>query len=86
MNSKTVKKKKIGKIFEIGERTFYPVVEISTVEMEFISFLNRFLQWHLLFLNHLKDIYYPLLKKKLIQKKSLILYFQNKKIDFFLLK
>ena len=34
MNPKTVKKKKIGKIFEIGERTFYPVVEISTVDMD----------------------------------------------------
>ena len=34
MNPKTVKKKKIGKKFEIGERTFYPVVEISTVDMD----------------------------------------------------
>ena len=33
MDSKNHNVKKIGKIFEIGERTFYPVIEISTVEM-----------------------------------------------------
>jgi len=34
MDSKTKNVKEIGKIFEIGERTFYPIIEISTVEMD----------------------------------------------------
>lgn len=32
MKSKIKDEKKIGKIFEIGERTFYPVVQISTIK------------------------------------------------------
>jgi hypothetical protein len=34
MNPKTKKVKEVGKMFQIGERTFYPIIEISTVEME----------------------------------------------------
>jgi hypothetical protein len=34
MASRTKNVKEIGKIFEIGERTFYPIIEISTVEMD----------------------------------------------------
>jgi hypothetical protein len=34
MDSRTKNVKEIGKIFEIGERTFYPIIEISTVEMD----------------------------------------------------
>ena len=34
MFSKTKKVKEVGKIFMIGERTFYSIVQISTVEME----------------------------------------------------
>ena len=34
MFSKTKKVKEVGKIFKVGERTFYPIIEISTVEMD----------------------------------------------------
>ncbi len=34
MNPRTEKVKAVGKMFQIGERTFYPIIEISTVEME----------------------------------------------------
>lgn len=34
MDFRTKNVKEIGKIFEIGERTFYPIIEISTVEMD----------------------------------------------------
>jgi hypothetical protein len=34
MVPKTKNVKGIGKIFEIGERTFYPIIEVSTVEMD----------------------------------------------------
>jgi hypothetical protein len=34
MDSKTKNVTEVGKIFEIGERTFYSIVQISTVEME----------------------------------------------------
>jgi hypothetical protein len=34
MNPKTKKVKEVGKMFQIGERSFYPIIEISTVEME----------------------------------------------------
>ena len=34
MNPKTKKFKEVGKMFQVGERIFYPIVEISTVEME----------------------------------------------------
>jgi len=34
MNPKTKKIKEVGKMFQIGERIFYPIIEISTVEME----------------------------------------------------
>jgi hypothetical protein len=34
MNFKNNNVKEIGKEFKIGERTFYPVVEISTIEMD----------------------------------------------------
>jgi hypothetical protein len=34
MFSKTKKVKEVGKIFKVGERTFYPIIEKSTTEME----------------------------------------------------
>jgi len=34
MKSKIKSEKKIGSSFEIGERKFYPVVQISTIERE----------------------------------------------------
>ena len=34
MKSKHKAEKKIGSVFEIGDRKFYPVVQISTVEMD----------------------------------------------------
>ena len=34
MDFKTKNVMEIGKIFDIGERTFYSIVQISTVEME----------------------------------------------------
>ena len=34
MDSKTKNVKEIGRIFEIGERTFYPIIQISTIEMD----------------------------------------------------
>jgi len=34
MVSRNKNVKEIGKIFEIGERTFYPIIEISTVEID----------------------------------------------------
>jgi hypothetical protein len=33
MNPKKKNVKEVGKIFEIGDRTFYPIIEISTIEM-----------------------------------------------------
>jgi len=33
MDSKT-RIKEVGKIFKIGERTFYPIIQISTVEID----------------------------------------------------
>ena len=34
MDSKIKNFKEVGKIFEIGERTFYPIIQISMVEMD----------------------------------------------------
>lgn len=34
MKSKTKKIKKVGKAFEIGEKTIYPIVDVSTVESD----------------------------------------------------
>ena len=34
MNPKTKKVKEVGKMFQVGERFFYPIIEISTIEME----------------------------------------------------
>jgi hypothetical protein len=34
MDYKTKNKTEVGKIFEIGERTFYSIVQISTVDMK----------------------------------------------------
>lgn len=34
MESKTKKVTKVGKVFELGERTIYPIVEVSTHESE----------------------------------------------------
>jgi len=34
MKSKITVEKKVGKIFEMGERKFYPIVEISTIESD----------------------------------------------------
>lgn len=34
MVPKTKNVKEIGKIFELDERTFYPIIEVSTVEMD----------------------------------------------------
>ena len=34
MDSKTKSVMEIGRIFEIGERTFYPIIQISTIEMD----------------------------------------------------
>jgi hypothetical protein len=33
MNPKKKNVKEVGKIFELGDRTFYPIIEISTIEM-----------------------------------------------------
>jgi len=34
MDSKTKNVKEVGKIFEIGERTFYPIIQIATIDMD----------------------------------------------------
>jgi hypothetical protein len=34
MDSKTKNVKQVGKIFEIGERTFYPIIQISIVNSD----------------------------------------------------
>ncbi len=34
MDSKTKNIKEVGRIFEIGERTFYPIIQVSTIEMD----------------------------------------------------
>ena len=37
MVPKTKNVKEIGKIFELDERTFYPIIEVSTVEISIIG-------------------------------------------------
>ncbi|MGB7968897.1 MAG: hypothetical protein WCF28_04915 [Methanobacterium sp.] len=59
MTPRTKKVKEVGKMFQIGERTFYPIVEISTVEME-TSFAESISPIALVIVEPLKKYILPL--------------------------
>jgi hypothetical protein len=59
MNPKTKKVKEVGKMFQIGERSFYPIVEISTVDME-TSFAESISPLALVVIEPLKKYILPL--------------------------
>jgi len=59
MTPKTRKVKEVGKMFQIGERTFYPIIEISTVEME-TSFVESISPIALVVVESLKKYILPL--------------------------
>ena len=63
MNPKTKKFKEVGKMFQIGERIFYPIVEISTVEME-NSFAESISPIALVVVEHLKKYILPLTEEE----------------------
>jgi hypothetical protein len=64
MKSKIKKVKEVGKIFTIGERTFYPIIEISTVDME-SSFAESISPMALLVVEPLKKYILPLTEEEI---------------------
>ncbi len=64
MKSKIKKVKEVGKIFKIGERTFYPIIEISTVDME-SSFAESISPMALLVVEPLKKYILPLTEEEI---------------------
>ena len=59
MNPKTRKVKEVGKMFQIGERVFYPIIEISTVDME-TSFVESISPIALVVVEQLRKYILPL--------------------------
>lgn len=59
MNPKTKKVKEVGKMFQIGERLFYPIIEISTIEME-TSFVESISPIALVVVEQLRKYILPL--------------------------
>jgi hypothetical protein len=75
MFSKTKKVKEVGKIFMIGERTFYPIIEISTVEME-TSFVESISPLAFVVVEPLKKYILPLTEDEVDTEEIIELVFQ----------
>ena len=75
MFSKTKKVKEVGKIFKIGERTFYPIIEISTVEME-TSFVESISPLAFVVVEPLKKYILPLTEDEFDTEEIIELVFQ----------
>ena len=76
MDFKNKNVKKIGKEFKIGKRTFYPVVQISTIEMD-SSFSEQISPIALLVIEPSIKYILPLTEEKVNSEEIIDLY-QNK--------
>jgi hypothetical protein len=77
MDSKTKNITEVGKIFEIGDRTFYSIVQISTIDME-NSFAESISPVALVVVETLKKYILPLTEDEIDTEKIISLVFSEK--------
>ena len=73
MDSRTKKVKEVGKMFQIGERIFYPIVEISTVEMN-TSFAESISPIAVVIMEPLKKYILPLTEDEIDSEEIIALF------------
>jgi len=77
MDSKTKNTTEVGKIFEIGDRTFYSIVQISTIDME-NSFAESISPLALVVVEPSKKYILPLTEDEIDTEKIISLVFSEK--------